>query len=485
MPDSVTSNENFFYQRIEAVCKGPLFTCPPDMDVVAAARLMQENDLTAVVVVAEGNPLGVFSIRDLRNCLADSDGIVAGCKVRDNMGQGLITINRRDYVFEAVFKMARHNIFRLGVVDDRGTLVGIVSATDLLKVQTCTPLFLYQEIREADSIHQLRALGARIHDVIKVAIHANSDILNIVQLISRFNDAISIRLIALLEQNEGIRLPEGAAYLVLGSEGRGEQTLRTDQDNAIVYRDDLPPEKLREVKRFATRLVDALEEIGVPRCPGNIMASTPRWRHSLSEWKQLVNRWISVPTPEHVLNFGMFQDLRSQHGDEDLVMQLREHIRVTVQHNAYFLTNMASHVVRFPPPFTMLKRIRLENSGEHKGQLDLKKAGLFAITTGSSLLALEFGIIGGSTCNKLEQLAARKFFSKNDHETIREAFAFLTRLRLQQQLREQLPDGKATHHIDPQILSKRERNLLLQALEGVNVFLWIFREHYLLDYMSA
>ncbi|KAF0220396.1 MAG: hypothetical protein FD174_1297 [Geobacteraceae bacterium] len=485
MQNSAICEESFFFVRIEAVCTGPALTCAPDADVVEVARLMQGNDSTAIVVVEDGTPVGIFSIRDLRKLIADSGGAIAGCKVRENMGHGLITIRRQDYVFDAVFKMARHNIHNLGVVDDEGKLVGVISDTDLLKIQTCTPLCLHQEIEAAHSIDQLQALGVRLLDMVRFTISTGIDTKSVVQLISRFNDAITLRLIALLESTEGIRLPEGATYLVLGSGGRSEQTLCTDQDNAIVCIDDLSPEKLRDVERFAARLVDALEEIGIPRCPGNIMASTPQWRHSLTEWKQLLDQWITVPTPEHMLNFGMFQDLRSLHGDETLGIQLRDHIRDAVQRHAFFFPNMAGHVVRFPPPFTMFGRIRVEPGGEHKGKVDLKKTGIFAITGGASLLALEAGIIGGSTWEKLELLGKRGVLESGDLETIVEAFTFLTRLRLQWQLRELSANGKPTNHVDPLVMTDKERDQFRQALNGVNTFLWIFRDHYLLDFFST
>jgi CBS domain-containing protein len=483
-PYNEISEKSFFFSRIETACKDPAIRCTPDMAVVEAARLMQNHDITGLVVVEHGTPLGVFTIRDVRKLIANSGGVLTNCTVRENMGHGLITIRQRDYVFDAVFKMAGHNIHHLGVVNDDGKLVGILTDIDLLKIPPRTPLYLHQEIEASHSIAQLRALGARMLDVVRCTIKTGIDTRSIVQLISLFNDAITLRLIALLDRTEGIRLPEGAAYLLLGSEGRGEQTLRSDQDNAIVYSDDLPPEKLREVERFAIRLVDALEEIGVPRCPGNIMASNPHWRHSLTEWKGLLNRWISLPTPEHILNFGMFQDIRSLHGDETLSHQLRDHIRSAVRNAHVFLPNMAGDIVRFPAPFTIFGRIRSESSGEHKGKVDLKKAGIFAMTAGARLLALELGIIGGNTWEKLDLLGKRGLLENDDLETIVEAFTFLTRLRLQWQLKALSANCQSTNHVDPLVMTKKEQHLFRQALYGVNTFLWIFRNHYQLDYVS-
>lgn len=346
------------------------------------------------------------------------------------------------------------------------------------------PFDLYREIAAATSIEALRGIGIRMLDMADHALRSGIGIKELVQLISGFNDTMTLRLITLLEGSDGIRLPKGACFLVLGSEGRNEQTLRTDQDNAIVYDDDLPAGEIRKVERFATRLVDALEEIGVPRCPGNIMASNPEWCHSVSEWKQLLNLWITVPTPEHMLSFGMVQDLRGLHGDEGPVIQLHDHIRDTAHCNTLFFPNMACHVVRFPSPLTFFRRIRVEQSGEHKGKVDLKKAGIFAITTGTSLLALEYGIIGGDTWKKLGHLREAGLLTAGDHKAIVEAFTYLVQLRLQQQMRELSAGSKLTNYLDPQLLTADERRHFRHALKGVSTFLWIFRNHYLLDFIS-
>ncbi len=352
------------------------------------------------------------------------------------------------------------------------------------EINSNNQFYLYQEIVAARSIEALRTIGERMLDAADGAIRSNIGTKKIVQLISRFNDAITLRLITILADTEGVCLPEGGTFLVLGSEGRGEQTLRTDQDNAIVYSDDLSPGELRAVERFATRLVDALEEIGVPRCPGNIMASNPSWCHSSSEWMTLLTRWITVPTPEHILNFGMFQDLRPLYGDAAPVLRLRDHITSEVKQYGLFFPNMACHVVRFQPPLTIFGRLRVEQDGTHKGLVSLKKAGIFAITTGASLLALEFGIIGGDTWKKLDLLGEVGFISSGDLETIVTAFTFLVQLRLQLQLRELSSGSKPTHYIDPRLLTEKEQEQFRQALKGVNVFLWIFRNHYQLDYIS-
>lgn len=353
-----------------------------------------------------------------------------------------------------------------------------------LKSSSEKALTLYQDIGAARSIDDLKVISRGILDATADAIRSDSATQSIVQLISRLNNAITLQLILILENREGIRLPHGATLLALGSEGRGEQTLRTDQDSAIVYRDDFPSENFCHVERFAIRLVEALEEIGVPRCPGNIMVSNPLWRHRLTEWKRLLNRWIRTPTPENMLNFGIFQDLLPLHGALSLGAELREYIRSTVHNSSHFFPNMACHAVRFPTGLGIFGRIRVERRGENRGKIDIKKAGIFAITVGVSLLALEIGCNSGTTWDKLAFLEKRNILRPGDLAIIEAAFDCLVRLRLQLQLQELLAGGTPTNHLDPQELSNSDRNKFRQALKGVNTFLHIFNTHYKLHAIS-
>jgi CBS domain-containing protein len=332
-------------------------------------------------------------------------------------------------------------------------------------------------------VEQLSRISARMVDMVSFAARAGTDINSLVELISHLNDAFTVRIIALLEE-EGVRLPAGAAYLALGSEGRGEQTLRTDQDSAIIYADGLEAEQLEEIARFSTRLVDALEQVGVPRCPGDTMASNPQWRRSLSGWQQLVEQWISVPKPESMVNFGMFQDFRTIHGDPTLEAQLRAHLMEALRRNSLFFPYMARHIVRFPPPVGLFGHIRVERRGEHRGEVDLKKAGIFAVTEAASLLALESGATGGSTWKKLELLREKGIVAEPDITVISEAFSYLVQLRLQRQLKALTAGKPPSNYLNPLAIPESERAQLRHALRGVATLLRIIRLRFNLDAIS-
>jgi CBS domain-containing protein len=484
MTGSRFSEESFFFMHVKDVCRSPAITCSPDINVIEAARLMQSQNIAGLIVVENSSPVGILSVRDLRDIVARDGENLPLHKVRDVMHVGVVTVRHSAYIFEAIFKMAKNNIHRLAVIDENQDLIGIINATDLLSQQSRSPLYLTQEIQAAESFADLKEINNNILDMVRSAMGIGADTRSLVHLIAHFNDGFTERIIELLATREGVTLPRQAAFLALGSEGRGEQTLRTDQDSAMVYADGISSTDLDACARFADRLVDILDFVGIPRCPGNTMASNPQWRHSLSEWKDVLEKWITVPGGENMVNFGMFQDFRTLHGDKSLEKELHKFIQATVERHKLFFPHVAKNIVRFPAPLGMFGRIKVERTGSNRGKVDLKKAGIFAITEGASLLALEHNVDSGTTWDKLEKLAQLSALSKKDSERISEAFSQLVNFRLQRQLSDLAAGNKPSNAIDPQRLPEKTRNQLREALRGVNLLLRIIREHYRLDFIS-
>lgn len=479
-----TSEDSLFFIPVEEICHRPVVTCSPDLGLIEMARLMMVNNISGIVIVENDKPVGIVSLRDLRDLIATVADNLSTLTVRNVMKTSLITICNSDYLFKAVFLMAKHNIHRLIVTDEFDRLTGVLTDTDLLRIQTRSPLYLVQEIESAASIDQLKILGQKMSGMLHYAVKTNADVQSLIQLIAHFNDALTQRLIYILDYTQDIRLPAGAAYLSLGSEGRQEQTLRTDQDSAIVYSDNLSNDDIAGVRRFAEHIVAALERIGVPLCPGNMMASNPEWCHSLSEWKQLIEQWINRPDPDATVHLGVFQDLRVLHGDVSFEAELRTHICECARSNSIFFPSMARNIVRFKPPLGIFGRLLVEKKGDQRGKLDLKKGGLFALTRGISLIALEAGIMGGTTWSKLERLHHLHLVSDHDLEVLRDAFTFLIKMRLNKQLIA-LSSGKVVDNfVDPLVLLDRERDQLRAALRGVDTLLNILKSRYQLDMMA-
>lgn len=483
--DRLPEHKGFFFVRVGEVCTPTVVTCSPEQDLGSVAALMHRRNVSGVVVAEEGGtPLGMITDRDLRGRLAEEEGDVRSLKASAVMGHPLVTIEPEDYIFEAIYRMARHNVHRLVVVDSQGKLAGILTNTDVMQLQVTSPLYLSREIEAAETIRELRRARHRSVLVLNHACGAGLRAREAVALLSHYSDAITRRAILFLRRSGDLPLDSGFAYLALGSEGRRELTLRSDQDSAVIYSDDLSPADRKAIERFSRRLAETLEEVGVPPCPGGTMASNPAWRRSLTEWKETVRSWISAPDPEGITNFGMFCCLRTLFGDAGLERELEATVLEAVGENALFLAQFARNILRFPPPLGLWGRIKVERSGEHRGLLDLKRGAIFAITEAATLMGLELGVLQGGTREKLALAAEKGFLPLPEVRQLEESFSFLTGLRFRSQLQQAVARVPPTNHVDPRSLDFLERERLRAALGAVAALQRFLRTRYQLDFLA-
>lgn len=473
--------DNSSFLRVKDIQRPPGLACAPGDAAAAVAAEMERAGAGEAVVREATVPVGVVTDRSLRRAVAATGGLLGDLAAREVMEGEWVSVREQEFVFEALYKLARHRVHHLVVLDEAGGLAGIVTDTDLLALQIQTPLYAHLSIDAAETLEELGAASRRLPAFARLAVGAGGAPREVVRLISEFHDRVTRRAIELLQLREGLAFPPGAAYLVLGSEGRAEQTLRTDQDSAIVYADELSPAEVEQVERVAVRLGAVLVDVGVPPCPGRTMADNPEWRRSLSDWVKRVEQWISVPLQENMVNFGMFQDLRTVAGDAALERRLKEQILAAVGRNPRFLPHLARNIVRFTPPLGAFRRLRLDRSPEHGGTVNLKRAGIFAVTEGVSLLALEAGILGGSTWDKLGALAAGDVLPRAEVERLEEAFTVLVGLRLDRHLKALDQGAEPSDYVDPHHLEPRELAGLKAAMVTVARFLRALRDRYQLD----
>jgi len=202
-----TNEDSLFFIPVKEICHRYVVTCSPDLSLIEMARLMMVNNISGIVVVSDEKPVGIVSVRDLRNLIAEVTGSIETLTVRYVMKTDLITISNSDYLFKAIFLMAKHNIHRLIVVNEFNSLTGVITDADLMRIQTSSPLYLVQEIESAGSIEQLRVLGQKMTGMLRYALKTNADTPSLIQLISHFNDALTQRLIQILDRNHDVRLP--------------------------------------------------------------------------------------------------------------------------------------------------------------------------------------------------------------------------------------------------------------------------------------
>jgi CBS domain-containing protein len=465
-------------------CQRQLITCPGDTPLVEAATTMRARDISSMIVCTEGEPVGIFTDRDLRNKVS-ARGIDPHTLLASSiMSTPLIVVREDDFLFEALYRMSRNGIHRVGIVDAEGRLTGIVTDSDILNLQSRSPQKLLRDIAEAASTSDLARLHGEIQQLVLHMVASGVATRNLVRMIAHLNDRLHIRLIEILRTEKFPDLTERFAFVVLGSEGRREQTLSTDQDNALIYADDLSAAELTQLEAFSHALIEALIGIGVPPCPGGIMARNTFWRRSLTEWAQVVDDWLSTPTPQNILNGSMFFDLRTLYGDRGFERALKASVSDHLNQDAVFLAHTGANVLRFQPPLGWLGGIKTERHGEQRGKLEIKKAGIFAITEGIKVLALEAGILEGGTRERLQGLVAAQVLETAQAQDLEASFDFLVFLRLRCQVRA-LREGEAlSNYLTMSDLNSMERGRLKLALQEVQTFQTFLKRHFQLDLIT-
>ena len=460
---------NVLFQPVGRYCRREVLTCSPADRVVDAAEVMRRRNVSSLVVSDAGKPVGIMTDRDLRNKVAAPGVDPKGLSVREIMNTPLITIGEEEFLFEALHRISHHGIHRLVVTDSHGNLIGIITDSDILRIQTISPQQMVREIEETRNLDELKALHERVQGLVEHLIGTGVPIRDLVRLIAHLNDRIVIRLLDLIRRERFQDLTDRFAFLVLGSEGRGEQTLTTDQDNALVFADDLQPGELLRLEEFSHALIEAIIGIGIPSCPGGIMANQPLWRHNLTGWRQQLDTWFNTPVPENILKVSMFSDMRTLYGNRSLEQKLRSHVSGRLVGNEAFLGHMTGNLLNFRVPLGWFGRIKTEK-GAHKGRLDLKKAGIFAITEGVKILALSQGLQEQNTEERLNRLRERDVLSPAETGDLIAVYNTLVYFRLRTQI-EALREGREPdNRLKLDSLNRMELGRLRVALEGVRSF---------------
>ena len=475
------AEENQFFRPVADFCRRDVVTCGAEQALVDVVSVMRERNISSIVVAEADTPIGIFTDRDLRNKVVAKGLDPKDLRVRDIMNAPLAVIREEDFLYEALYRMSRQGIHRLGVIDRHGALSGIITDTDILKLQAHSPHQLVLDIEKAENLEDLAALHKRIEALVVHLSGTNLRTRDMVRLIANLNDQTLLRLIALLRRDRFPDLPGEFAFVVMGSEGRSEQTLSTDQDNAIVYSDGLSADTVARIEAFSQALIESLISIGVPPCPGGIMAKNPEWRRSLSQWKGEITRWFDTPTPDNIMMGSMFVDLRIIHGDAKLVDSIRTHMFAHLSHDRGFIMRMAQNMTGFKPPLGWFGKIKPSSDAAHRGEIDIKKAGIFAITDGVKALSLEAGNLDGGTLDRIAALQSGGVLKKDLAADLNDSFEFLVHLRLRGHVEAVSNDRPTSNYIRLDELNRMETARLRSALEVVARFQQFIQHHFSLN----
>jgi len=451
-------------------------TLPPQTPIIEAARVMRAHRISSVLLVEGGELLGLVTDRDLRDRVV-AEGLDVSRPVRDIATLSPMTIGIERPAFYAMLVMARHNVHHVPVLDGRD-LVGMITSSDIAELQSDTAINLTGAIFEQDRLEGLVEVSARIKKLQRDLAAAQASAYATGHIISAMTDALTTRLVQLAEAELGPP-PVSYAWVAAGSQGRNEQTARSDQDNCMVL-DDSYDETLHGgyFHGLSRRVCDGLDACGYVYCPGGIMAMTDQWRQPLSQWRQYFQRWIDLPEPDASMLTGVFLDQRFVCGRAELIGGLRRDVIAAARANKGFLAALAANALQRQPPLNWRGRLTTIKEGAHKGTIDLKMQGIVPIIDMARYFAVAAGSVAVNTRDRLEQAAHCDRITEGQARDLLDTLDFLSGLRLQHQAL-RLSDGQAADNfLKPETLSNFERRHLVDAFKLISRMQRVVAEAY-------
>ena len=447
---------------------GSCISCDKSATVKDAASLMSEQGTKAILVGDGGTMVGLVTDTLLRERVL-AQQLPDSTAVHQIMKTPLIYIEDSALIFEAAMLLQEKDIDYLVVRDERDTVLSVISNEELLDVHRYSANFVIEQIRTSTSVEEIVQSHYRLPRIIKALIDSGAHARNITRIITTISDTVLARLVDMAIEEIG-EPPVRFAFISVGSEGRGEQTLVTDQDNAIIF-EDVDESMAEQVHgyfhRFATLICTRLDEVGYQLCKGGIMAMTPKWCQPISVWKSYFSGWIGESTPEDLMEISIFFDLRCLYGDHRFVAELHEHIRSRAQNQKAFLYQMAQNTLLFKVPVDFFGKLSVESSGEHEDTFNIKHV-IAQIVGFARIYAIFYGLEITNTLQRINRLLETDVLKPEVHQEIVESYNYLMQLRFRHQIKRIDEGQEPDNHVNINEISHMEKELLEKILGNIN-----------------
>jgi CBS domain-containing protein len=447
--------------------------------IFEAASIIKKEKVPTILLKDENGEMYIVTDSDFRqkvilNRMDFDDKIV---KIAS---KGLIYVNEDDFLFNAQLTMAKHGLKRVVVQNDKKEIVGILDQISLSSFFATNTFSVSNQIVKAETVEELKEASLSFIKIIKSLNAKGVKIEFISKLINQLNKKLLDKLYIILAPEE---LQGKSSLLVMGSEGRGEQILKTDQDNALILYDDctISNEKLQE---FTTKFTETLVDFGFPRCEGNIMVSNPYWCRKESAFKDLIFEWITQPSPDNFMNIAIFYDAVCVSGDRAAILRLKEYLIKIASNSQQFNAHFAKIISSFSVPLGFFDGFVFDTKDDkHKNELNIKKGGIFIIVQGVRSLSLEYKLYNTSTAKRIKRLNEIGVLEKEMANEITMAFNFLTNINLKSNLEKLDKNEKVDNYINPNNLNTMEKDLLKESFKIVNKFKKKLEFHFKLNYV--
>jgi CBS domain-containing protein len=467
--------QSLFTTKISDAGFQPAVFIDATASVADAALLMKEQHCRSIFVRDEnrdGEKIGIFTASHFRDVVAG--GISYQTPLKEHAQFSLLSCEKNESLFNALLLMTRRNISRVVVVED-GVPVGVLAQADLLSFFSNHSLSIAQQIETAATFDDLALAVQGMHTLVEGLATQGMKMSQLARLVQALNSQMMARLWQIVAPPD---IFDCSSLLALGSEGRGEQILKTDQDNALILAEGLDEDA---VQQAADAFTECMVRLGYPLCVGGIMVNQKLWRHTVRDWIRVLQEWAMQSHGDPLMNIAIFLDAETVTGSTAWLEVCRNALVAGVRDDAAWFSRMALPVEQF-------QNVRAEGgfwwqllNREENARLDIKKAGIFPIVHGIRVLALDSGVKAINTFDRLEALASKGVLEKAMVDDLVESLTFLMRLRLDVGL-ELLRTGKPINNeVDTASLSTLDKDLLKDSLLVVKRFKQMINQRYHLD----
>ncbi|CAE6924099.1 DUF294 nucleotidyltransferase-like domain-containing protein [Vibrio sp. B1FLJ16] len=462
----------FILTKVDKSIYHPPMVLTPETPINEVTRTLKENGIDAALVKLNSDDARLekwpsahpYAIVTRTNMLHSVmlDGYSLDTPVGEIASFPVYHVDEGDFLFNAMITMTRNRMKRL-MVCDGNQAIGMLDMTQILSAFSTHSHVLTLSIARASSVEELALASNRQHQLVESLVKNGIRTRFIMELISAVNEQIIEKAFELVVPPA---LHDHCCLIVLGSEGRGEQILKTDQDNALIIKDGFEWSQCEQVMQS---FIHTLQQLGYPLCPGKVMVNNPKWVNSQTEWVKTIDSWIDKAQPEQIMDLAIFSDAHAVAGNRTLLTPVAVHLRDTMKDRMLILSDFSRPALQFSVPLTLFGNVKTAKDG-----LDIKRGGIFPIVHGIRTLSLEYAIEEKNTFARIEALRNKRILEPETADNLNEALKLFFKLRLNQQLNQQ----DALNNIDIKQLDRTERDLLRHSLHVVKKFKQFLGFHY-------
>jgi CBS domain-containing protein len=453
-------------------------TVDASTDLMSVVKIFNDQRTTHVLVrnaLPESKDLGIFTTTNLQRAIL-AQLPLESTPVGPLSNYKLITVQANVRLYEALAVMIKHSVNRV-VVMNQSEVVGILEQVDLLSFIANGSSLVVQKILQSKTLEDLKIPAEQITKLISLLHRNGSKVEMIARLVQELNTKLFEKAWSLIASPD---LLANSCLFVMGSEGRGEQILKTDQDNGLIVNDNFPigGQVISCCDQFSAALID----FGYPECPGKIMVNNSAWRMTVKDFSETAKGWLLEPSPESLMNLAIFLDSHPISGDPKLLETVKQALFKLINDNQFLLARFASAIESISSEAGWWNRLLTLGSDNVDHRINLKKAGIFAIVHGIRSLALENHISINSTVGRIQELVQMHKLPKDLAGELVESLHLLMELRLKGGLSELETSKEVSGEIDTSRLSTLERDLLKDSLSVVKRFKLFLRQHFRLEF---